>query len=310
MRRALRQAFPDQATVVTDQAVDTAFQVAKFDWNAPDLRALPIPPLRPSVAPAPASAEYQYYEGRATHTRTAPPWSEFTGHLPLIRFRLPNKGTTQDLQPLHTPAGDVLPADRLNPSIDVLWATYKSDPLLKFGRPERVDMITPPRLEKARFGAISIYLCYAKQNDPGPSFYILEAGLATGQARMPFLGRSMDTVIIAQTQYKPTTFSQKYHYYRGVLAMQAEQPSEPNTLTVEVFEGQPPGGHYLTVNVIYKKRQTPLLTNPFSLTVQAGARVQAIADTLGISSGLDEAWFLRLLSALDLGSLFSKKPHR
>jgi hypothetical protein len=214
------------------------------------------------------------------------------------------------LPTIHTPAGDLLPVDRLNPSVDVLWATYHTDPLLKFGRPERVDMITPPRLTGARFGAISIYLCYAKQNDPGPSFYILEAGLATGQARMPFLGRTMDHTIVSQTQYKPTTFSQLYHYYVGTLSMRQDAPNEPDVLRVKVFNKQPPSDQYLSVTVEYIKRSSPLMTNPFWLTVTAGARVQAIADALGISSNLDEAWFLRLLAEADMNNLFSVPPKK
>jgi hypothetical protein len=312
LRRALRTAFPDKDTVVTDGAVDVAFQVAKFEWHAPDLRDLPIPPA-PAVVPPPSAASagsrFQYYEGRATHTRVGAPGSVFTGHLPLVRFRLPDQGTTQTLPTIKSPAGDILPVDRLNPSVDVLWATYKGDPLLTFGRPARVDMITPPRLDGARFAAISLYLCYAGEADVSPSFYILEAGLATGQARMPFLGRTMESPILAQTQYKPTTFSQPFHIYSGKLTMRAEAPGEPQALSVRVHERKPPSDPYLVVTVDYQKRETPLLTNPFHLTIAAGARVQAIADALGIPSGLDEAFFLRLLAALDRNNLFSVPPH-
>jgi hypothetical protein len=311
MRRALQAAFPDQATTITDEAVDAAFQIAKFDWDAPDLRALPIPPLPAAVAPvSPAGAtHFEYYEARATHARTAAPGSVFSATLPVVRFRLPDHGTTQTLPVLHSPAGDILPVDRLSPSVDVLWNTYHGDPLLKFGRPERVDMITPPRLGGARFSAISVYLCYAKATAAAPSFYILEAGLATGQPRMPFLGRTMDTVIVAQTQYKPTTFSEPYHYYRGKLAMRADAPSEPERLSVEVFRQAPPTDQYVHVTVEYVKRATPLLTPPFSITVGAAARVQAIADALHIPSELSETWFLRLLDGLELNKLFSVKPH-
>jgi hypothetical protein len=308
MRRALKAAFPDPEAVVTDVAVDVAFQVAKHKWKAPEFTGLAIPPLTEPVASG-AASKFSYYEGVATHVRTAAPGSAFTGHLPLVRFQLPDTGTTQSLPTIHTPAGDLLPVDRLNPSVDVLWATYKDDPLLKFGRPARVDMITPPRLDGARFGAISIYLCYAQQTDTAPSFYILEAGLATGQARMAFLGRTMQSEIVAQTQYKPTSFAQLYHCYRGELTMRAGAPSEPETLSVKVYEKTPPADQYLHVTVEYRQLATPLLTNPFSITVLAGARVQAIADALGVPSGLDEVWFLRLVDAVTLGTLFTKQPN-
>lgn len=309
MRRALQSAFPDHVTVVTDAAVDAAFQVAKFEWKASELESCAIPPLRVPATNG-AGDPCEHYQGLATHTRSAAPGSMFTGHLPLVRFRLPDTGTTQTLETIHTRAGDLVPVDRLNPSVDVLWATYRDDPLLEFARPERVDMITPPRLHGARFGAISIYLCYAKQNDAAPSFYILEAGLATGQARMPFLARTMDSTIVAQTQYKPTTFSQPFHFYTGKLSMRGDAPGEPDVLSVKVYRRKPPADPYLDVSVVYQKRAAPLMTNPFWLTVTAGARVQAVADALGVPSGLDEAWFLRLLAAADMSKLFTVAPHR
>jgi hypothetical protein len=313
MRGALKACFPDPATVVSDAAVDTAFQVAKFEWKAADLQALAIPsPAAPAVAAG--AGQFEYYVAHATHARVAAPYSAFTGHLPLVRFQLPDHGTTQTLPTLHTRGGDILPVDRLNASIDVLWATYKNEPELQ--RPERVDMITPPRLDGARFAAISLYLCFKRKTDTAPAFYILEAGLATGQARMPFLGRTMESEIVAQTQYKPTSFSEPYHFYRGKLTMYAAAPSEPHSLSVKVYQrppaafGQPPSGEYIDVTVVYEKRPNPKLTNPFHLTIAAGARVQAIADVLGISPHLEQAWFLRLLAALDMDNLFSVPPHR
>jgi hypothetical protein len=313
MRRVLKKKFPDDKAAVSDLAVDVAFQVAKHVWKAPELAHFAIPPLMAAapVAPQVDQAAAGYYVGHATHARAAAPGSVFTGHLPLVRFQLPQRGTTQTLKPVHTPAGEVLPVDRLNPSIDVLWETYKNDPLLTFGRPERVDMITPPRLFGARFGAVSLYLCYAKASDVGPSFYILEAGLATGQPRIPFLGRTMQSEILAKTQYKPTTFSQPSHVYRGTLEMRADAPGEPQKLTVRIFEKGPPlDKQYLAVTVVYEKRATPLLTHPFLLTAEAGARVQAIADALGVPSGLDEKWFLRLIDAVSLKDLFSTPPSK
>jgi len=306
MRRALQAIFPDGQ--VTDAIVDVGFQVAKYEWSAAELQPLNIPPL--GVPKAASGEPYRYYLANATHSRMAAPGSVFTGQLPVIRFQLPDQGTTQTLPVVSTPAGDLFPEDRLLPSVDVLWATYGGDPLLKFGRPERVEMIGPPRLSDARFAAISVYLCYARSADPAPSFFILEAGLATGQARMSYLGRTMGAVIVAQTQYKPTAFSQTWHYYQGTFTMDASAPDEPGWLKVKVCEGQPPTSQYLEVNVGYQKLDEPTMTNPFHLTIAAGARVQAIADALGVPSGLDQQWFLRLLAAVDLGQLFSTPPQR
>lgn len=309
MRGVIKSSFPDAATVVTDDAVDAAFQVAKYDLNAPALQALDIPqPVAPTCGGGP---QFEYYEAWATHSRTAAPHSQFIGKLPLVRFRIPDQGTAQTLPIIHTPAGDLLPNDRLYPSVDVLWSTYGSDPLLRLGRPERVDMVTPPRLSGARFSAIAVYLCYAKETDPGPSFYILEAGLATGEARMPYLGRSMDAVIIAQTQYNPTAFSQPWHFYRGTLAMDANDPGEPSVLSIDVFEREPPTDQYLNVRVEYRKVSAPVLIDPYQITIIAGARLQAIADALGAPSGLTgREWFLRLIDDVALKALFTVPPQK
>jgi hypothetical protein len=304
MRSVLQGHFPDGT--VTDSVVDAAFQVAKYSWQAVELQPLNIPPL--SLAPIGAGAPYRYYLANATHSRTAAPGSQFTGQLPIVRFPIPDTGTSQTLPTLSSPAGDLLPEDRLFPSVDVLWATYGGDPLLTFGRPERVEMIGPPRLSGARFAAISIYLCYAKNADQAPSFYILEAGLATGEARMSFLGRSMSAGILAQSQYKPTAFSQPWHYYQGTLTMDEGAPDEPSWLRIEVCEQEPPAAQYLQVNVQYERLTTPVMTYPFVLTVEAGARVQAIADALGIPSNLDQQWFLRLLDAIGTSKLFTIPP--
>ena len=78
---------------------------------------------------------------------------------------------------------------------------------------------------------------------------------------------------------------------------------------MEVFRHKPPADQYLAVTVEYVKRETPLLTSPFAITVEAAARVQAIADALHVPAGLSEAWFLRLLDALELNKLFSVQPH-
>ncbi|MEY4575740.1 MAG: hypothetical protein RL701_443 [Pseudomonadota bacterium] len=312
IRRSLQSAFPDAHAVVTDAAVDTAFQLAKHQCHAPSLRDLAIPPLAALSAPpalvAP-QARFQYYEAHATHARKTAPGSVFTGDLPLVRFQIPDHGTAQTLQKIDSPAGELLPVDRLYSSVDVLWATYHHDPAIaRWGRPGRVDVIAPPRLAGARFAAVSLYLCYVHPNDPAPSFYLLEAGLATGQARMPFLGRSMDAVILAQTQYKPTRFAEPFHVYRGRLAMHADAPSEPDTLWIEVFPKFPLTQPYLEVTIVYERLAQPVLKNPFQLAVEAGARVQAIADALGVSSELAEAWLLRAIASAERDTLFTTPP--
>lgn len=308
VRRALSATFPDAGTNIPDQLVDTAFQIAKHELNVPEFSSLKIPAPTLTV-PAPAAAKaVEYYEASATHARSAAPHSVFTGHLPLVRYRLPLHGIRATAPTIHTPAGEVLPEDRLLTSVDTLWDRYGSDKLLKFGRPARVDVIGPPRLAGARFAAITLYLCYSKQTDPGPSFYVLEAGLATGQPRMLYLCRTMSGTLLYQTQYRPSAFSRPFHWYRGKLEMAPAERGEPVRLTVDVFEKRPPADQYLRVSVQYHKRLKPLLTNPFHITIGAAARIQAIADALGVPSGLDEKFLLRIVG--NLSSLFTTIPQR
>lgn len=308
--KALQAAFPDPETTITESLVDACFQVAKYEWQAPSLANVNIPPLAATAAPAAPTGDFSYYLANATHTRTDAPHSSFTGRLPVVRYQLPQKGTRADAPVISTPAGELLPQDRLLTSIDTLWERFGKDKKLTFKRPKRVDVIAPPRLSGARFAAISLYLCYAKANDRGPSFYVLEAGLATGQARMLYLGRTMDGTLMYQTQYNPTAFSRPAHWYTGKLDMDMADPGEPFRLTVRVFENRPPTDQYLAVTVIYSKRSSPAMTNPFLLTIAAGARVQAIADALGVPSGLDEAMILRVIAALGQSSLFTIPPEK
>jgi hypothetical protein len=314
-RGALQAAFPDNQSVVTDGHVDVALQVAAHEWKAPDLAGLNIP-TPTTVVPSPTvppDSTFSFYVANALHARQGAPHSKFTGHLPLVRMSIPEHGNTQNLSVLHSPGGDMLPTDRLYASIDVLWGTYGTDPIFAqrgVNRPERIDFIGAPRLSGARFAAISLYLCYAHKADTKPSFYILEAGLATGRPRMPYLARTMTETLTAFTQYEPTSFSKKSHVYTANLSMLPD--GEPDTLLVKVYERMPPNGppdqNYINVTVQYEKRPTPVLTNPFHLTIEAGARVQAIADALGVPSNLDQQWFLKLIAHLNMSSLFSTPP--
>ncbi|MFK7988573.1 MAG: hypothetical protein AB8I08_21315 [Sandaracinaceae bacterium] len=316
VKTSLENCWPDERSEVTDELVDELFRLAKHEWKAPDLAALALdPPTIPAKnAAAPPG---RFYLAHGTHIRHTAPDHAFTGELPMIRFDLPQHGTSTTVPTIATEGGDALGVDRLYPSIDTFWARYEHDPLLTFARPERVELTTPPRLRGARFGAIAIYLAYAKASDTAPCFYVLEAGLATGQPRIAYLGRTMDWTIITQSHYDPTPFSGRSHWYRGRLFMQPADPAELDTLTVEVFEQQPPKdpaqdkasmGHYMTVSVRYEPRPEPVMTNPFFLTIAAGARLSAIADALGIEIEVPQRWLMRLIAKDNADTLFSKKP--
>lgn len=316
VKTSLENCWPDERSEVTDELVDELFRLAKHEWNATDLADLDLdPPAIP--AKNGAAPPGRFYLAHGTHTRHVAPGHAFTGELPMIRFELPAQGTSTTVAKIETEGGDALGVDRLFPSIDTLWAKYKDDPLLTVGCPERVELITPPRLRGARFGAIAIYLAFEKASDPAPSFYVLEAGLATGQPRIAYLGRTMDWTIVTQSHYDPTPFSGRSHWYRGQLKMQAADPAELDTLTVEVFEGEPTKdpsedtaamGHYMTVSVRYQPRPEPVMTNPFFLTIAAGARLSAIADAMGMDIEVPQRWLMRLIAKDNADSLFTTKP--
>lgn len=309
VKQTLEKCWPDEKAEVTDEMVDELFRLAKHEWNSEELAPLDLP--KPTASfPKQEGQKARYYLGYGTHARVAAPHSLFTGELPLVRITLPSTGTSQSLPAIQTEGGVCLPQDRLFPSIDVFWSTYADDPLLTFGRPERIDLITPPRLRGNRFGAIALYLAYAKATDPGPCFYALEAGLATGQPRIPFLGRSMDKVIVAQSNYRPTPFSGPSHWYEGRLKMRDDDPNEPEELVVDVFRQKPPKDQYMRVTVRYEKREEPVMTNPLHLTLAAGARLTAIADALGVSIDLPLQWLMRIIAKVKMDELFTVPPKK
>ena len=66
---------------------------------------------------------------------------------------------------------------------------------------KRLDLITPAR-DILRFGAISVFLGYRKKTDAAPSCYILEAGTATGQPKVVYLGKKIGSPINAYAGYR------------------------------------------------------------------------------------------------------------
>lgn len=309
VKQTLVNCWPDEKAEVTDEMVDELFRLAKHDWNSEELKAVDLP--KPTASfPKQVGQTASYYLGYGTHARMAAPHSLFTGELPLVRISLPSEGTSMTLPDIETEGGVCLPQDRLFPSIDVFWATYGDDPLLKFGRPERIDLITPPRLKGNRFGAIALYLAYGKATDEAPCFYALEAGLATGQPRIPYLGRTMDKVIVTQSNYRPTPFSGPSHWYEGRLKMKENDPGEPDELIVGVFRQKPPKDQYLQVTVRYEKRDEPVMTNPLHLTLAAGARLTAVADALGVSIDLPLQWLMRFIAKVSMDELFTTPPQK
>jgi hypothetical protein len=151
----------------------------------------------------------------------------------------------------------------------------------EFNDTTRADLITPCRMG-GRFGAIALYLGY-RANSATPSYYILEAGLATGAPVRLFPSKDMGTITSRPTGYFPTPFVEGTNTYDGALTM-APNGVDPETLVVRSFrEPRTAVGWRVQVTVNYVPRTATDVdtTAPGDLTLMAAERIAAIANGLG-----------------------------
>jgi hypothetical protein len=284
------RAFPETKPADREAAAEALIEEAWRNWDPcfADVGLPPPPPDGPpqaapaldAVAPASATltaAGPTYFVGDATHAReTAKPGDIFVGHLPMVRVRCPQSGT----EPFRTLAGDVLSGDHLVYSVDDVNGKFAKT--LGY-EAERVDLITPPRLLGARFGAIAVFLGYKKADGP-PTFYLLEVGMATGEPKVLFFGKDMQTTIVQPSWYTPTPFSAPNHEYRGRLTMRDDV--DPELLTVDAYRrdasGQLEPKPYIQVAVRYRRVPIPVDVSPALITAQAALRVAAVGKALGM----------------------------
>ncbi len=281
IRALIQGAFPGPSENASDAIVDGVIREMRSNWNpayeqlgltrgdgAPRAQAL-------QAEAAPSPEVISYYVGNATHARKAAPWSQFVGHLPLVRVAL----RATDKSTIQTAIGQVESGDHLMFSVADVNAKWSDH--LGYDA-ERVELITPPRAGGSRFGAIAVYLGYRSASDTSPCFYVLEAGMATGQAKMLYFSPAMGETIFQQSWYKPTQFSEPTHWYRGTLTMQADAPNEPETLDVQALVDQTAPLPYVEVTVQYAPADPPKGVWPEALTVDAALRIAAICDALGM----------------------------
>ena len=134
VKETLENCWPDEKSEVSDEMVDELFRLAKHEWGAGDLSALSLdPPRIPAKNGAAPPARFYLAYGKHSRGALSKPHHEFTGELPMVRIQLPDTGDSNTAATVETEGGDCAPADRLFPSIDVLWARYQHDPLLTFG---------------------------------------------------------------------------------------------------------------------------------------------------------------------------------
>ncbi len=258
---ALKTSFPDAkigpadltalaACVAAEQARDASALPPALATIELDAYRTALGPLSahvsgaPRVRAKPPNDETLYYWVEATHTRRTPTgFDPFVGELAMARVTLPTRVPT----PFVTAIGDVLPGDHL---IDTVFeANQKYAEVLGYEL-ERVDCVTPTR-EGVRFGAISVMLGYRSVADAAPSCYILEAGTATGQPKVLFLGSTLDATIDAYSGYQPTPFACPTHAYLGHLSMSGDHPKTLRISSRKVSGGvsQTP---YIELNVDFR----------------------------------------------------------
>ena len=214
----------------------------------------------------------EYYLAHATHSRIVEPGKHsFTSHLPLVRVTLAATDANAPVQ--STMLGDVDPKDHLFQSIEQVAFKLKND---LSQAPQRVDLVTPARSLGTRFGAIAVYVGYY---DPAgaPSFYVLEAGTATGDTMVYYLSPDFQPIMNTRKWFAPTPFTNDQAYYWGNFVMNGDQPGELHVKAMNSNQETE-----VTVNVVYEKLAQPKYIFPALLTAEAAARVGVIAIAKGM----------------------------
>lgn len=294
LRKILESLFPG-AGPMDDAIVDRMVNSMQHDWRD-EYAELGVPPPAPDFVPdtaepadVAATATYPVYLGTATHQRflqmnsDAPMQSKFDGYLPLVRVPLPASFPSGTNPSVKTQLGTVyFDSDHLVGSVELVAEKYADSSHLGY-TPARVDLITPARQGGARFGAIAMYLIYRNADDTAPSAYLLEAGMATGQASVLFFGQTMDTVIFQPGWYTPTPFSEVTNWFRGRFSVVDDQPVQ---MVVDVFTEQNSPNPFVTVTVDYQPLGSYKAIWPALLTLEAAQRVALIAKTMNIKDAV------------------------
>ena len=226
--------------------------------------------------------DYRYYWVEAVHTRMTPQgFSPFTGELAMARV------TLSEMRPrkYRTAFGTISPGDHL---IDTVYEANQ-----KYARHlgyeiARLDLITPAR-QVLRFGAISILFGYKNKTDPRPSCYILEAGTATGQPKVLYLGKEIGAAINAYSGYFPTPFACPSHAYLGTLTLKNDDDPDQLKISSRRIEGGISEQPYIDVNIRWNL-QTGKLKNiwPGFLLARAAAIVIERSMPGTISTNCDD----------------------
>lgn len=191
----------------------------------------------------------RYYWVEARHMRKHPDnYLPFVGRLAMARVSLP----AEHPEMVRTALGSIEPEDHLIATVREANQKFEHN----LGKAlERVDLITPAR-RGLRFGAVSVLLGY-EDAARAPSCYILEAGTATGQPKVLFLGKTIDTTINQYSSYKPTPFSCPDNAYTGSLALEGDSPSQLIIKARKIIDNQSQP-HYMELTASFSEQTTTI----------------------------------------------------
>ncbi len=298
LRSALQACFPDHSTDarITDDMVDGLVQEMWRHWQPDYQSKLGLPAPGPLAASAVSAGAFPsvvgYFLARARHSRVrkGAPFSEFVGELPVVRVRL----AKTDRSTIATAIGIIDDDASLYFTVDEWNQRLIGVP--GFQPAARLELITSPRVGIERFAAVACYLAYAGANDPTPSSYLLESGLAQGGPRMPFYAATIQTQIVAQTNYTPTAMSDPSHWYYGSIVLAGKDVLSSLHIEARTSQSRPA---YMEVNVSYDPATPDQLVARDPAGIRAGAlfRMAAIAQALGIPLGDPMANFVQSVIA-------------
>ena len=185
---------------------------------------------------------YRYYWVEASHMRHSPQgFPPFEGQLGMARV------TLDEIRPrtFRTAFGTIAPGDHL---IDTVYeANQKYASHLGY-EIDRLDLITPAR-EVMRFGAISVMLGFKNKSDRSPSCYILEAGTATGQPKVLYLGKEVGKPINAYSGYSPTPFACPSHAYLGTLTVKNNDDPDQLKISARAIKNGVSAQPYIDIDI-------------------------------------------------------------
>lgn len=230
-----------------------------------------------------ARGRHTIYRLHASHSRSQPIESKFTGQCQSVRVSLPLHKPDPDSY-IGTYIGRVEAGDHLVFSVDEVSRTYE----LRHGTPpaiERVDLITGARFMGRRFSPVSCYLAYTNANALGsPSFFILEGGSAQGKPKALYVARDMDTVLHEQSAFQFTPLACSANWYTGSLVVAPD--GHPTAVHLTSAQERDGSHGYFALEVSYEVDLQPKrVVSPLNLQIEAAMRVLAIAEQSGCDLG-------------------------